>query len=137
MAIVRRALPHVRAGCDSPRETQLRLILRRARLPEPEINPVVSAQGERVRYGDIVFRKWRVIAEYDGSHHFTNPQQYADDIVRHEELTRAGWTVIRVLSAHFDDLPATVARVERALTDNGWRRRRSRGQLLRDSSHAR
>jgi len=137
IATVRRALPHVRSGCDSPRETRLRLILHRARLPEPEINPVVSAPGERVRYGDIVFREWSVIVEYDGSHHFTNPKQYAVDIARHEELARAGWTVIRVLAAHFEDPASIVERVERALSDNGWRRRPSRGQLLRATSRTR
>jgi len=131
MALVWRALPEVRAGCDSPRETQLRLVLRRARLPEPEINAVVSRPGERLRFGDIVFRVWKVITEYDGGHHFSSPKQYAADIVRLEELARAGWTVVRVLAAHLDDPAGIVERVERALTDNGWRRGSSRDQLLR------
>jgi len=99
----------------------LRLLLVRARLPEPDINRMVSAPGERVRFGDLVYWEWRVVVEYDGEHHRRNERQYAADVARLEELARAGWTVIRVLRSHFADEAAIIARVVRALSDRGWR----------------
>lgn len=130
-ARARRAVAHVRAGCDSPRETALRLLLHRARLPHPEVNGRVSEPGARVRFGDLVFREWKVIVEYDGEHHRRDARQYAADIVRLEELARAGWTVIRVLKEHFRDPTAIVARVVGALRDRGWRGTPSKSHLLR------
>lgn len=131
VAASRRALPHVRARCDSPKETELRLLLVRAGFPEPEVNPVISRPGERLRYGDLVFWKWRVLVEYDGGHHLHSARQFAADITRLEELARAGWTVIRVLAAHLGDPVELVRRVERALKDRGWRGRVSRSHVWR------
>lgn len=115
------ALPQVRAGCDSARETDLRLLLVRAGLPEPEVNGLVSRPGTTRRFGDLVFRRWKVIAEYDGEHHRRDAKRYASDIQRLEELAREGWIVVRVLGAHFSDPAAIVARVSQALRDRGWR----------------
>jgi len=136
VAVARRALPHLRARCDSPKETELRLLLVRAGLPEPDVNPRVSAPGERERFGDLVFWEWKVIAEYDGGQHRTSARQFAADVTRLEELARAGWTVVRILAPHLDDPVEIVRRVERALKDHGWRGRLSRSQLWRVPSAA-
>lgn len=137
MSLARRALPLVRARCDSPKETALRLLLARAGLPEPEVNALVSEAGERERFGDLVFREWRVIAEYDGGHHRTSARQFAADVRRLEELARAGWTVIRVFAPDFDDPAGVVRRVETALHDRGWRRNAPKSHLLRASPRSR
>jgi hypothetical protein len=129
--LLRKALPFVRHGADSPKETDLRLLLGRAGLPEPAVNAVVSRPGARTRLGDLVFAEWRVIVEYDGEHHRRDPRQYAADIERLEELAALGWTVVRVLAVHFDAPETIVARVVSALRANGWRGRVSRSQLWR------
>ena len=134
MAATSRALGQVRARSDSPRETKLRLLLVRAGLPEPAVNAVVSQTGNRLRFGDLVYEEWKVIVEYDGDHHRTSATQYADDIVRLEELVRAGWTIIRVLKEHFDNPADIIERVLRALRDHGWKGRPSKSQLLRANS---
>lgn len=114
------ALSQCRAGCDSPRETRIRLILVAHGLPEPAVNPVVSRPGGRVRYGDMVYVQWKVIVEYDGQHHRTGAQ-YAADIERLEQLAREGWTVIRVLKEHLVRPERIAIRVRDALASNGWR----------------
>ncbi|MDT5329850.1 MAG: hypothetical protein QOF31_1147 [Mycobacterium sp.] len=35
-------------------------------------------------------------AEYDGEHHWTNPDEYAKDIERLEFLAAKGWAIVRV-----------------------------------------
>jgi very-short-patch-repair endonuclease len=38
----------------------------------------------------------KVGVEYDGEHHWTEPEQYVYDIDRHAELLARGWAIIRV-----------------------------------------
>lgn len=38
----------------------------------------------------------KVGVEYDGEQHFTNPDDYANDIARLEFLANAGWRIVRV-----------------------------------------
>lgn len=127
-----RALPHVRAGTDSPQETRTRRLLLSAGFPEPVINPVVSRAGAaKTRYGDMVYPDYRVIVEYDGRHHQLSPRQHAEDVLRLEELAREGWIVIRVLAEHLRHPGSVVARVEDALVGRGWRPSRSSVRKLR------
>lgn len=129
--LVHRALPLLRAGADSAKETDLRLVLARSGLPEPEVNgEVVMLSGDSTP-GDLVFRPWKVLAEYDGQQHRVSRRQFERDVLRLEELARSGWTVVRVIDVHLDDPRSVVARVARALRDHGWRGRLSRGQYLR------
>lgn len=120
-ALCRRALPLVRAGCDSRRETQLRLVLVRAGLPEPEVNPVVLRTIDGRYFGDLVYSEHRVIVEYDGGHHRTDSRQFARDVTRLEHLAREGWSVVRVLKEHLADPDEVVRRVVLALRSRGWR----------------
>ncbi|MBG6054431.1 hypothetical protein IWX81_000821 [Salinibacterium sp. CAN_S4] len=130
---LRRALSWVRAGTDSPRETDLRLLIARAGLPEPTVNERVSADGAPVRFGDLVFRKWRTIVEYDGRHHRADARTFASDVLRLEQLAADDWSVIRVLNEHMSDPRAVARRIAAALARNGWRPPRSKLHLLRSS----
>jgi very-short-patch-repair endonuclease len=118
----RRAAPHVRARVDSVAETDLRLLLRFARLPEPEVNGViVNDAGVFVARGDLVYRLLRVVVEYDGWHHERTARQRRKDIRRRERLESAGWTVITVTSADMHDPLSIVRRVHEALVAGGYR----------------
>ncbi len=122
IARLRRAVPLMRAECDSPRETRLRLMLVRGGLPEPRVNAVVSApRALPKRFGDLVYEEWRVIVEYDGHQHRLDRRRYASDIERLEQLAAEGWLVIRVLAEHMLTPAAVVARVATALETRGWR----------------
>lgn len=117
------AIALARAGAESRPETLLRLLLGRAGLPEPEVNPdVLNANGRFIGRGDLTFRPWRTIAEYDGDQHRTNTAQYEKDIQRLERFADAGWTVVRIRKNTLFRRPSdAVARVRRALEARGWR----------------
>jgi hypothetical protein len=119
---LRTALMDVRAGTDSPRETQLRLMVVRAGFPEPEVNGEIrNARGEPIAHGDLVFREYRTIQEYDGRQHAEDPWQFGIDIRRLDDLMEENWRVIRVdkdLISH----PAILFRkLTAALQSRGWK----------------
>ena len=126
------AIPLVRAGCDSPRETRLRLLLLDFGFPEPVVNAVVSKMGaEKRRFGDMVYLEWMVIVEYDGEYHWKSAAQRAADIDRREQLVREGWLIVQVVSAHMTDPSSIARRVNEALRSRGWRPKRgSKSRLL-------
>lgn len=107
----------IRPNSRSPRETMSRLALWRAELPDPELNTEIVVDGRSI-HGDFVFRAWCVLVEYEGDHHRTDPDQWAKDLRRYNDLVAAGWLVIRA-SRHMP--PAElVTRVGRALRSRGW-----------------
>ena len=114
---LRAALSEVRPGTDSERETWLRLVLTRAGLPEPEVNGRIGAPEGRERFGDLVFREWRVVAEYEGTHHQGSRIAYLSDIDRFEGLGRE-WRIIRIAKEH--TASDALRRVTRALREAGW-----------------
>ncbi|PJJ65455.1 DUF559 domain-containing protein [Compostimonas suwonensis] len=121
--VLREALPLIREGSESRPESILRLTLGRAGLPEPEVNAEVhDGSGRFVGRGDLVYRAWKVVVEYDGDQHRTDSRQYDRDQSRVESFFLAGWTLVRVRkTALFRETATTVSRVHRALTARGWR----------------
>jgi len=105
----------VRAGTDSAPETRLRLLLVRAGLPEPEVNPTVVLRRFGAAHPDLAYRDARVAIEYDGDHHRSDRRQFEHDILRLESFARDDWRVIRVVAAHLRHPDALVLRVRAAL----------------------
>lgn len=92
----RRALPWIRSGVDSPAETELRLLLIRAGLPEPSTDhPVLGL------HADLAYPTARVAIEYEGDVHRVDRARWMRDIRRRERMEDAGWRVVRVVA---DDL---------------------------------
>lgn len=118
----RAALDHVRVGSESRRETQLRLAILRAGLPEPELNQVIySKTGERIGRADTVYRGQMLIVEYDGQQHRTDSRQYDLDLTRTEEFIRAGWFPMKIRKEQMHNGAAEATRrIERALRERGW-----------------
>lgn len=117
----RRIAPLVRAGAESPPETVVRLLLRFARLPEAEVNGVIrDGSGGFVARGDLVYRRWKVVVEYDGIHHERDPRTRQHDIRRRELLEAMGWTVIVITSADLARLSSVPTRVHTALVQHGY-----------------
>jgi hypothetical protein len=110
----------IRAGSASPRETRLRLRVLRAGFPEPELNSPIELPEGRETHGDLVFREYLVLLEYDGEQHREDDVQFHRDVERLNDLAAAGWIVIRVGRR----LPPERAldQLERALELRGWRR---------------
>lgn len=116
-AALRAAFDDVREGTDSARETMLRLDVVGAGLPHPEVNGILTRPGEPIRYGDLVFRRWRVVAEYEGVHHQEDRLAYLSDLERFEMLGSA-WSFVRVTKEH--GRAGAVRRIEAALRAAGW-----------------
>ncbi|MGM1017831.1 MAG: hypothetical protein ACQEW8_09870 [Actinomycetota bacterium] len=104
--LLREALPLVRAGVDSPQETQLRLTLTGAGFAEPDIGPTalwpdgspVLVNGHRV-HPDLGYPTRRIAFEYEGDHHRTDRDQWQQDLARVRALEAAGWLVLRVTAS--------------------------------------
>jgi very-short-patch-repair endonuclease len=117
------AVDLVRPGAESRPETLLRLAIRQAGLPEPEVNVELrDTCGRFLGRADLVYRQWRVIVEYDGDQHRTSTRQFDHDVIRLEGFARAGWSVVRIVGRSFwADRDACVARIRGALIEGGWR----------------
>lgn len=94
------ALPLVRGGVDSPRETELRLLLIDEGLIAPEVGHVVHTRLGPLS-PDLAYPHRRVLLEYEGDAHRTDRRRWRGDFDRVRAFQEAGWTVIRV---NADDL---------------------------------
>jgi len=103
---LRRVLPLVDAGAESPQETRTRRVLAAGGLPRPQTQ-------------DMGWPQWLVGVEYDGPQHWTDPRIRANDIERTVYLQRRGWRLVRVSSELLRDRPTViVARARDALRLN-------------------
>ncbi|WP_313404863.1 hypothetical protein [Aeromicrobium sp.] len=111
----------VRERVRSFRETDLRLVLTLAGLPEPEINAdIFDAFGNHLGCGDLVLQRWRIVLEYDGWYHERSASQRRKDILRREALEADGWLVIVVVSGDLDRPANLIGRVWRALVSRSY-----------------
>lgn len=114
----RSAVARTRSGTDSPRETDTRLALVDAGLPEPVIGfRILSATGGYLGTPDLAYPDLRVAIEYEGDYH-RERAQFAYDIRRRERMEDERWAVVRVISDHLESPSAEVAlarRVEAAM----------------------
>ncbi|WKK72087.1 hypothetical protein Q0F99_03245 [Rathayibacter oskolensis] len=82
----------------------------------------IRHEGIVIAIGDLVFPRWKVLAEYDGEHHRTSDAQFARDRERTLRLQLAGWIIVPVRA---DGLgrgrSRTVDEVKAALLAHGWR----------------
>jgi len=121
--ILAAALHLAREGVRSPRETHLRLLLARHRMPFAEVNAdIFDARGGFVAEIDLAYPRWKVAVEYDGRVHAEDDRQFAKDADRWAAIRAAGWDHVRVLHHHLrDGGGAAVALVRNALVAAGWR----------------
>lgn len=113
----------IRPGAASRPESLLRVLLAQPGWPEPEVNVAIrDRHGRLVAYPDLLYRRWRVVVEYDGDQHRTSRAQYERDVQRLAELDALGFRVVRVLADGLFRRPGdTLARVRWALVQAGWR----------------
>jgi very-short-patch-repair endonuclease len=111
MRQLRDALDLADDGAESPKETELRLLLVRDGLPRP----VTQIKVGRRRV-DMGWPEWKIGVEYDGGHHWTNPNSHADDIERLEFLAAQGWIIVRVSARQLRyDRAGIIRRVREAI----------------------
>ncbi|XAS66760.1 hypothetical protein V3C33_14930 [Micrococcaceae bacterium Sec5.7] len=115
----------VRPGTDSPKETELRLLLLKHGIPEPSINePMFDETGGWIQDPDMSYEELKIAVQYDGGHHATAAQRRSD-IFRDENARDLGWLVVVLTQWDLDPFgpgmePNAVTRVRAALQDRGW-----------------
>lgn len=105
-ATLRAALPRIRLGVESPRETDMRLFIVGAGMPEPEVQVKVydPADGRFLGRADLMHRHARVVEEYEGEGHRAKGQ-WDRDIQKHRDFQRIGLHVVRATNRDFVPSP--------------------------------
>ncbi|WP_206446613.1 hypothetical protein [Agrococcus sp. KRD186] len=105
-ASLRAALPRIRERVESPRETDMRLFIVDAGLPEPEVQAAVHdpQSGRLLGRADLMHREARVVEEYEGDGH-RSKQQWDRDIEKYREFARIGLHVVRATNRDFVPSP--------------------------------
>jgi hypothetical protein len=118
---LRRVLPLVDAGAESPQETRTRLLVVAAGLPRPQTQiEVLNDWGRVLARIDMGWPEVKVGIEYDGSQHWTDSRVRTNDIDRTVELQRRGWILIRVSADLLRYRPdVVISRVRDALHSRG------------------
>lgn len=116
---LRAALPLVRAGVLSRKETQVRLLIVRAGLPEPVLNYRVPECEDVWTAVDLAYPEFRLGLEYEGEWHRTDPRKFRDDISRRERLLDVGWEIIRITDDDLARPEVLLARIRKRLRARG------------------
>ncbi|WP_110589712.1 endonuclease domain-containing protein [Microbacterium suaedae] len=109
-----RALGLGDARSESPKESQLRVLFHDARLPRPELNVNIHDGSRFVARVDMLFRREKLVVEYQGDYH-RDAAQWRRDEMRRAELESLGYRVTYVTEADFDFPERLVARIRRLL----------------------
>ena len=109
--MLRAILTEARGFTRSEAERKMRLLARKAGLPTPI--PNIELEG---RERDFVWPKHRLVVEIDSWAHHGTRTAFENDRRRDQELTAAGWKVIRITWRQLTEDPeAVVAILARAL----------------------
>lgn len=98
---------------ESPKESELRVLLHEARIPRPELNVEIFDGNRLVGRVDMLIRHAKVVIEYQGDYH-RDPEQWRRDEQRRAELEALGYRVTYVTQADLED-PELLANRIRAL----------------------
>lgn len=113
-------LDHLDGRARSLPESEVRAVLRFAGLPTAEVNvPVPTDAGVEV-VGDLVYRAWRVVVEYEGGHHQEQRAQYVSDIDRYAVLRTADLAYVQVTKEKLRHARTLVGEVFRVLVSRGY-----------------
>lgn len=86
--------------------------------PQPQV-PVHDRWGRIVAHGDLGYKAWKVLLEYEGRQH-AEAQQFGKDIDRYSLMAADGWLVLRFAARHGESPTVVVDRTRRALQSRGW-----------------
>ncbi|WP_157432735.1 hypothetical protein [Aeromicrobium sp. Root472D3] len=121
VAELREVVPLLDSRSRSIPESEVRVCLQAAGLPRPEVNvDVHDDAGSFVACGDLLYRLWRLLIEYEGGQHFTDADQIASDVDRYARVRREGWSYVQVTKKHLRAPKAMVGRVHRELVSAGY-----------------
>ena len=113
-------LDHLDPRSRSLKESETRAVLVFSGLPAPEVNVPVPVGEEVTVLGDLVYRRWRVVVEYEGSHHQEDRAQYVADLDRYALLRAAGITYVQATHEKLSHARTLVGEVFRTLVAKGY-----------------
>ena len=111
--VARTALPLLHERIESPKESELHVILRQAGFTEFDVNFPIVVDGKRYR-SDFAFPADMVVLEYQGDYH-RNPAQFRADMTRIAKLEEAGWHVMQLNADDLRDPRELAARIRGVL----------------------
>ena len=119
--ILRRALELLSEFAESPKESELRVIVVTAGFPTPIANQEIYDDfGRFVARVDLYFPNERSILEYQGDQHRTDILQWRHDLTRRAELESLGYHYDEASAADLADVAPLIHRIERNLRSRGW-----------------
>lgn len=114
-------LPSVDPKSESPKESELRLIMRATDLPELESQvEVFDELGRLVSRLDLASRRWKVGLQYDGKEHLTRARRDGDSEAM-LRLAALGWEIKRVTQGLLHTPRSLTNYVRGAFEKQGWR----------------
>lgn len=113
-------LSELDARSRSVKESESRMILSRCGLPVPEVNGDIVEEGEFVGCGDLVFRRWKLVVEYEGRQHAFSIKQFRTDIDRYGRFRRHDWAYLQVTAEHLANPRVFALRVYDELVRRGY-----------------
>lgn len=120
-AMIRKTLLDIAGGAQSLSEINFFDLCVRFKLPLPDLQERRVDAGGRHRFLDAYWRSRRLHVEVDGAHHMS-AGQWADDMVRQNDVWIKGDRILRFPARMVRSRPAQVAgQLYAALTAAGWR----------------
>lgn len=113
-------LPFLSSRSRSLKESETRAVLVFSGLPLPEVNVSVDVGEEVEVIGDLVYRRWGVVVEYEGTHHQADRSQYVADLGRYGLLRSADVPYVQVTHEKLASPKSLVGEVYRALLNAGY-----------------
>jgi len=110
-----RAIELVDPGAESPKESELRVLLVEEGLGTLETNfELFDDEGRFVARVDLALTALRIAIEYEGDHH-RDKEQWRRDLARRRRIEALGWVYIPVTQADLDDPRRLLADVRAAI----------------------
>lgn len=113
-------LDHLDPRSRSIKESETRAVLTFSGLPAPESNALVDLGEAAVAFGDLVYRDWRLVVEYEGSHHQDDRAQYSSDLDRYALFRSHDVAYVQVTHEKLERAKTLVGEVFRALVARGY-----------------
>lgn len=113
-------LPLIDPRSASIPESGVRVTLVGAGLERPEVNAPIMDGGEIIGFGDLVFRRWRLILEHEGRQHAESPRQFRRDIEKYQRYRELGWSYRQLTARDVGRPRQMVNDVHHALLAQGY-----------------
>lgn len=117
----RAALELIRVGVDSPKETELRLVLQRAGMPTFVPDHAIRNESDvPLRWADLGCEESKASVQYEGEHHLT-PKQQSSDNARDYEIAESGWHRAKINKEDMKDgARLAIRKVAQMMVRGGW-----------------